>query len=98
MNIPKILDGKYYNNIKPNNKTPSGIVATCTKCWAVISGTTKSTGNFLSHIKRRHKDILIDCQQYCHAQSTKHSDTNENFNKNSSVGLSLPLNCLMNYY
>ncbi|XP_073819434.1 modifier of mdg4-like isoform X2 [Musca autumnalis] len=68
-NLPKILDGKFYNNIQPHPKTPGGIQATCTTCFGIISGTTKSTGNFLSHIKRRHKDILPTCQLYCSAKS-----------------------------
>uniref|UniRef100_A0A1A9VHY5 FLYWCH-type domain-containing protein n=1 Tax=Glossina austeni TaxID=7395 RepID=A0A1A9VHY5_GLOAU len=67
-NLPKILDGKFYNNIQENQKTPGGIHATCTSCYGIISGTTKSTGNFLSHIKRRHKDILASCQLYCSAK------------------------------
>lgn len=69
MNLPKILDGKFYNNIQPHPKTAGGIQATCTSCFGIISGTTKSTGNFLSHIKRRHKDILATCQLYCSAKS-----------------------------
>ncbi|XP_075152962.1 modifier of mdg4-like isoform X3 [Haematobia irritans] len=68
-NLPKILDGKFYNNIQPHPKTPGGIQATCTTCSGIISGTTKSTGNFLSHIKRRHKDILPSCQLYCSSKS-----------------------------
>uniref|UniRef100_A0A1A9WMN9 FLYWCH-type domain-containing protein n=1 Tax=Glossina brevipalpis TaxID=37001 RepID=A0A1A9WMN9_9MUSC len=68
LNLPKILDGKFYNNIQENQKTPGGIHATCTSCYGIISGTTKSTGNFLSHIKRRHKDILASCQLYCSAK------------------------------
>lgn len=53
----------------PNQKTPGGIQATCTSCSGIISGTRKSTGNFLSHIKRRHKEILSSCQLYCSAKS-----------------------------
>jgi len=29
--LPKILDGKFYKNIQPNQKTPGAIQATCTK-------------------------------------------------------------------
>ncbi|TDG44616.1 hypothetical protein AWZ03_008937 [Drosophila navojoa] len=67
--LPKILDGKFYKNIQPNQKTPGAIQATCTSCFGLISGTTKSTGNFLSHIKRRHKELLPLCQLYCQAKS-----------------------------
>nr|CAE75614.1 TPA: modifier of mod(mdg4)-h65.0 [Drosophila pseudoobscura] len=66
--LPKILDGKFYRNIQPSQKTAGAIQATCTACYGLISGTTKSTGNFLSHIKRRHKDLLPLCQQYCQAK------------------------------
>lgn len=69
LSLPKILDGKFYCNIQPHPKTPGGIQATCTTCFGTISGTTKSTGNFLSHIKRRHKDILPSCQLYCSAKN-----------------------------
>ncbi|XP_053946026.1 modifier of mdg4 isoform X1 [Anastrepha ludens] len=65
LTLPKILDGKFYKNVQPNRKTIGGIQATCTTCFATISGTTKSTGNFLSHIKRRHKDILPTWKLYC---------------------------------
>lgn len=44
--LPKLLDGKFYKNIQPNQKTPGAIQATCTTCHGLISGTTKSTGNF----------------------------------------------------
>ncbi|KAI8046390.1 hypothetical protein M5D96_002592 [Drosophila gunungcola] len=67
--LPKILDGKFYKNIQPNQKTPGAIQATCTTCYGLISGTTKSTGNFLSHIKRRHKELLPLCQLYCQAKA-----------------------------
>ncbi|XP_017119626.2 modifier of mdg4-like isoform X2 [Drosophila elegans] len=67
--LPKILDGKFYKNIQPNQKTPGAIQATCTTCYGLISGTTKSTGNFLSHIKRRHKELLPLCQLYCQAKT-----------------------------
>ncbi|KRK03040.1 modifier of mdg4 isoform X2 [Drosophila yakuba] len=67
--LPKILDGKFYKNIQPNQKTPGAIQATCTTCHGLISGTTKSTGNFLSHIKRRHKELLPLCQLYCQAKA-----------------------------
>ncbi|XP_068152129.1 uncharacterized protein pre-mod(mdg4)-E [Drosophila tropicalis] len=67
--LPKILDGKFYKNIQPNQKTPGAIQATCTTCFGLISGTTKSTGNFLSHIKRRHKELLPLCQLYCQAKN-----------------------------
>jgi len=67
--LPKLLDGKFYKNIQPNQKTPGAIQATCTTCHGLISGTTKSTGNFLSHIKRRHKELLPLCQLYCQAKA-----------------------------
>ncbi|KAH8318150.1 hypothetical protein KR074_011404 [Drosophila pseudoananassae] len=67
--LPKILDGKFYKDIQPNLKTPGAIQAICTSCCVLISGTTKSTGNFLSHIKRRHKELLPLCQLYCQAKS-----------------------------
>lgn len=80
--LPKILDGKFYKNIQPNQKTPGAIQATCTSCFGLISGTTKSTGNFLSHIKRRHKELLPLCQLYCQAKS--------NVSTNASLSNSKP--------
>lgn len=67
--MPKLLDGKFYKDVQPNRKTFGGIQATCTTCLGVISGTTKSTGNFLSHIKRRHREILSSCQMYCQTKA-----------------------------
>ncbi|XP_049304974.1 modifier of mdg4 isoform X1 [Bactrocera dorsalis] len=69
MTLPKLLDGKFYKDVQPNRKTFGGIQATCTTCLGVISGTTKSTGNFLSHIKRRHREILSACQMYCQTKA-----------------------------
>ncbi|KAL7727408.1 hypothetical protein ACLKA6_003066 [Drosophila palustris] len=80
--LPKILDGKFYKNIQPNQKTPGAIQATCTSCYGLISGTTKSTGNFLSHIKRRHKELLPLCQLYCQAKSTVSANTSATSNDN----------------
>ncbi|XP_037945143.1 modifier of mdg4 isoform X13 [Teleopsis dalmanni] len=65
LTLPKLLDGRFYNNIQPNVRTPGAIQATCTTCHCVISGTRKSTGNFLSHIKRKHKELHELCQKYC---------------------------------
>jgi len=67
--LPVILDGRFYTNVQPNAKTVGGIQATCTSCFGIISGTPKSTGNFLSHIKRRHKDILTACQLHCQGKT-----------------------------
>lgn len=80
LSLPKILDGRFYRNIQPNRKTPGGIQATCTSCLGIISGTTKSTGNFLSHIKRRHKEILASCQIYCSAKGVSDSKLAVAFN------------------
>lgn len=85
--LPKILDGKFYKNIQPNQKTPGAIQATCTSCYGLISGTTKSTGNFLSHIKRRHKELLPLCQLYCQAKSTVNVNTNASSNGNKPATL-----------
>ncbi|KAH8369273.1 hypothetical protein KR009_006140 [Drosophila setifemur] len=88
--LPKILDGKFYKNIQPNQKTPGAIQATCTTCYGLISGTTKSTGNFLSHIKRRHKELLPLCQLYCQGKtngsvpSAKSPTLNQNIGHTSS--------------
>lgn len=91
--LPKILDGKFYRDVQPNQKTVGGIQATCTTCLGTISGTTKSTGNFLSHIKRRHKDILVTCQLYCRTKvqnvssltSNTYSDDSDNIKKEKST-------------
>ncbi|XP_030374908.1 modifier of mdg4-like isoform X1 [Scaptodrosophila lebanonensis] len=93
--LPKILDGKFYKNIQPNQKTPGGIQATCTTCYGLISGTHKSTGNFLSHIKRRHKELLPLCQRYCQAKSNGNVNSGNkvsNINAIASTGLELASN------
>ncbi|XP_017475179.1 PREDICTED: modifier of mdg4 isoform X1 [Rhagoletis zephyria] len=93
LTLPKILDGKFYRDVQPNLKTVGGIQATCTTCLGTISGTTKSTGNFLSHIKRRHKDIIATCQMYCRTKvqnlnavlSNTYNDDSDNIKKEKSM-------------
>lgn len=89
--LPKILDGKFYKNIQPNQKTIGAIQATCTTCYGLISGTTKSTGNFLSHIKRRHKELLPLCQLYCQAKSNASGNTNSCIVNDSKPAIQNPL-------
>ncbi|XP_015126295.1 uncharacterized protein LOC107047903 isoform X2 [Diachasma alloeum] len=54
--LPAILDGEYFSVIRIDD---SNVTVRCLQCQKLLNGNLKSTGNFLSHIKRVHP-ILIE--------------------------------------
>ncbi|XP_011298008.1 uncharacterized protein [Fopius arisanus] len=54
--LPAILDGEYFSVIRIDD---SNVTVRCLQCQKLLNGNLKSTGNFLSHIKRVHP-VLID--------------------------------------
>ncbi|XP_014471709.1 PREDICTED: uncharacterized protein LOC106742878 [Dinoponera quadriceps] len=54
--LPAILDGEYFTVTKVED---SNVTVRCSQCQRHLNGNLKSTGNFLSHIKRVHP-LLID--------------------------------------
>lgn len=55
VNVPRILDGKYYVVTKRDNFK---ITAVCTNCDAQRKGDTRSTGNFMEHYKTHHPSMV----------------------------------------
>ncbi|KAL7298704.1 hypothetical protein TKK_0008462 [Trichogramma kaykai] len=53
--IPAILDGEFFVVTRLEE---SNVTAKCTQCQKFLNGNLKSTGNFLSHIKRVHPFLL----------------------------------------
>ncbi|EFN84099.1 Protein stand still [Harpegnathos saltator] len=54
--LPAILDGEHFTVTKVEN---SNVTVRCSYCHRCLNGNLKSTGNFLSHIKRVHP-LLVD--------------------------------------
>ncbi|XP_012169011.2 uncharacterized protein LOC100644070 [Bombus terrestris] len=54
--IPAILDGEYFTVIRVED---SNITVQCVQCQRHLNGNLRSTGNFLSHIKRLHP-FMVD--------------------------------------
>lgn len=59
--IPKILNGKYYS-IQKNED--GNIEAMCNNCDEVKKGNISSTGNFRTHIKKKHPSLLSQLDEY----------------------------------
>lgn len=73
--LPKIFDGKYFV-VEATNDNTGNIEARCTMCNEAKKGNISSTGNFLSHYKKKHEHELKDVQQYLkdgklHSQTSK---------------------------
>lgn len=66
--LPKVFDGTYF---VVKHMTEDKILAICRTCNKELSGSTTSTGNFFSHIKRLHPEILSDCKSYINGSLTK---------------------------
>lgn len=68
--LPKVFDGTYF---VVKHMTEDKILAICRTCNKELSGSTTSTGNFFSHIKRLHPEILSDCKSYINGSLPKTS-------------------------
>ncbi|XP_063448231.1 E3 SUMO-protein ligase ZBED1-like [Mytilus trossulus] len=68
----------------PDHAPNSGTVkAKCKYCPTYISGNAKTTSNFVTHLKRKHRDIFIQSKS---EDGTQISQTNiSNFTKSTSV-------------
>lgn len=53
--IPKLLDGKYFTITKQDGFR---VEATCSRCQTIRKGDINSTGNFMTHIRRKHPDLI----------------------------------------
>lgn len=59
--LPRILDGTYFEVVERNM---DNVHAICKLCGVKRKGTIRSTGNFLTHIKRSHPTKLTEIEEY----------------------------------
>ncbi|XP_057332247.1 uncharacterized protein LOC130672053 [Microplitis mediator] len=59
--LPAILDGEFFSVVRVDD---TNVTVRCQQCHKLLNGNLKSTGNFLSHIKRVHPMIIekIKCK------------------------------------
>lgn len=60
---PRIFDGKFFIIEAQDDKT-GNVEAKCTACNESKKGNVASTGNFLSHYKKKHSSQLEELKQY----------------------------------
>ncbi|KAL6260290.1 hypothetical protein P5V15_007822 [Pogonomyrmex californicus] len=53
--LPALLDGEYFTVTKVED---TNVTVRCQQCKKLLNGNLKSTGNFLSHIKRLHPTLM----------------------------------------
>ncbi|GAB1868471.1 Protein stand still [Camponotus japonicus] len=53
--LPAILDGEYFTVTRVED---TNVTVRCQQCQKLLNGNLKSTGNFLSHIKRLHPTLI----------------------------------------
>lgn len=80
---PRILSGKYFQIIFKEERC---IKAQCQNCPKIISGSISSTGNFLSHIFKKHPALYNKVKTYCSTRISPISNSNmiHNFTSKSS--------------
>lgn len=71
--LPKVLDGTYYKVCSPVSYTYT-VKATCLTCNREVAGSIRSTGNFFSHMDKKHPDRAENCRAYCQSKTRKSSD------------------------
>lgn len=67
--LPKIFDGTFFDLSLSSIHSDNKVRAKCVACSREISGSLKSTGNFYSHIDKKHPELSIQCRQ--HSQSRR---------------------------
>lgn len=68
--IPKILDGVYFKFVM---KTSSQFIGRCSSCSQSITASKFSTGNFYSHIKKKHPTLVKKCKMHVKMMYKKQS-------------------------
>ncbi|XP_011063928.1 PREDICTED: uncharacterized protein LOC105151746 isoform X1 [Acromyrmex echinatior] len=53
--LPALLDGEYFQVIRVED---TNVTVRCQQCMKLLNGNLKSTGNFLSHVKRLHPSLM----------------------------------------
>lgn len=64
--VPRILDGTFYT-IESLERASGSLTAKCTQCNKCRKGNISSTGNFLSHYRSTHKDMLAELERHSKA-------------------------------
>lgn len=75
ISIPKLLDGKYFTIVTMENNK---VDVTCNTCGEQRKGDIRSTGNFMTHIRKDHDHLVNEVEQY---KSKRGSTTDEEGNK-----------------
>lgn len=73
--LPKIVDGKFFTFCSKENNS---IKATCVTCKQNVLGSATSTGNFLSHLKRKHPSRVEEYKTYLKNNETKNEKLKTN--------------------
>lgn len=58
-NIPRLLDGKYFEIVKRDDIK---VEAVCKSCGKIRKGNLTSTGNFMEHIKKSHPELVVKAE------------------------------------
>lgn len=80
--LPKVFDGTYF---VVKHMTEDKILAICRTCDKELSGSQRSTGNFFSHIKRIHPEILSDCKAYVNGSLNANYAEHYSLNTNHEI-------------
>lgn len=59
--VPRILDGIFFSIVSNDN---GNIVARCVNCYENRKGNLKSTGNFKSHYRLKHSNLIGKLEEY----------------------------------
>lgn len=65
---PKIFDGRFYVIEKLSE---GNIEAVCKTCGEVRKGNEASTGNFISHYKIKHSELLKELKEHTKSEKAK---------------------------
>lgn len=71
--LPKILDGTYYK-VPATVSYSYSTKATCLTCKREVAGSIKSTGNFHSHMDKKHPSLAESCRAYCQIKPRNSAD------------------------
>lgn len=65
--MPKLLDGKYFTIVSHDQ---TKVEAKCKTCNQTRKGDTRSTGNFMEHIRTKHPELVKEVDDYRKNKST----------------------------
>lgn len=62
--LPRIFDGIYYEEILERSNGQIWAKCTVSTCRKVVKGNKTSTGNFKSHYRTQHSELIQDMERY----------------------------------